>query len=152
MATPYPGAPTIRRYCYCQYNYHPCRCRYRYRCHDRYRCPRGHFLYPYQKVEVNSVRRYRMLGGHCRHCPLKQQCLPASQQYRSRFVYRNLYQDEIDQVRRRQETAYFKYKLTERMWKIERSDILYHFLSKIVTGVLFMPRTPYVAFLVFNTN
>ena len=87
--------------------------------HDRYRCPRGHFLYPYQKVEVNSVRRYRMLGGHCRHCPLKQQCLPASQQYRSRFVYRNLYQDEIDQVRRRQETAYFKSKLTERMWKIE---------------------------------
>lgn len=86
---------------------------------DRYRCPENHYLYPYNKPERNSVRRYRMLGRHCRECVLSTQCLPESQKHRARFIYRNLHQDEINRVRRRQKTSRFKKKLIERKWKIE---------------------------------
>ena len=86
---------------------------------DRYRCPEGHYLYPYEKVERGSVRRYRVTGGHCRHCPISQQCMPDSQKFRARFVYRGVHQDEVDAVRRRQSTAAFRERLTERKWKIE---------------------------------
>ncbi len=86
---------------------------------DRYRCPEGHYHYPYEKVERGSVRRYRVTGGHCRHCPMSQQCIPDSQKFRARFVYRGVHQDEVDAVRRRQSTTAFRKRLTERKWKIE---------------------------------
>jgi len=86
---------------------------------DRYRCPEGHYLYPYEKTEHGSVRRYRVTGGHCRHCPLSRSCLPDSQKFRARFVYRGIHQAEVDAVRRRQSTATFRQRLVERKWKIE---------------------------------
>lgn len=49
---------------------------------DRYRCPEGHYLYPYEKTERGSVRRCRIAGGHCRHCPMSGSCLPDSQKFR----------------------------------------------------------------------
>lgn len=86
---------------------------------DRYRCPQGHYLHPYEKAEKNSVKRYRVTGGHCRSCPISKACLPDSQKHRARFVYRGLHQDEIEAVRRRQSTATFRGRLIERKWKIE---------------------------------
>ena len=86
---------------------------------DRYRCPEGHYLYPYEKTEHGSVRRYRITGGHCRHCPMSSSCLPDSQKFRARFVYRGIHQDEVEAVRRRQSTAKFRQRLVERKWKIE---------------------------------
>jgi transposase len=86
---------------------------------DRYRCPEGHYLYPYDKSERGSVRRYRITGGHCRHCPMSSTCLPDSQKFRARFVYRGIHQDEVEAVRRRQSTAAFRQRLVERKWKIE---------------------------------
>lgn len=59
-----------------------------------------------------------MVGRHCQHCPLKSACLPDNYTHCARFIYRSLYQDEIDQIRRRQITHYFKQKLIERSWKI----------------------------------
>ena len=86
---------------------------------DRYRCPAGHWMYPYDKAEKGIMKRYRVIGGHCKTCPLRSSCLPTSQKNRARFVYRSRYQSHIDQVRRRQVTKHFKAKLMERAWKIE---------------------------------
>ncbi len=86
---------------------------------DRYRCPEGHYLYPYEKSERGSVRRYRVTGGHCRRCPMSSNCLPDSQKFRARFVYRAIHQDEVEAVRRRQLTVTFRRRLVERKWKIE---------------------------------
>lgn len=86
---------------------------------DRYRCPEGHYLYPYEKTERGSVRRYRVTGGHCRHCPRRNDCLPDGQKFRARFVYRGVHQDQVDAVRRRQSSNAFRQRLTERKWKIE---------------------------------
>lgn len=86
---------------------------------DRYRCPEGHYLYPYDKIEGCSTKRYRITGGHCQRCPLENQCLPDNYTNRTRFVYRGLYQDGIDHVKRRQSTSHFRLKLVERKWKIE---------------------------------
>ncbi len=86
---------------------------------DRYRCPEGHYLYPYEKTERGSVRRYRTTGGHCRRCPMSSSCLPDNQKFRARFVYRGIHQDEVEAVRRRQSTAAFRQRLVERKWKIE---------------------------------
>lgn len=86
---------------------------------DRYKCPEGNYLYPYKKVEGATTKRYRMVGGHCQECPLRESCLPDNYQHRARFIYRSLYQDEIDKIKKRQITIHFKKKLTERKWKIE---------------------------------
>jgi len=85
---------------------------------DRYLCPDGHHLYPYEKQD-NGIKRYRILGGHCRRCPQRESCLPDTAKQRARFVYRSVHQHEIDQVRRRQNTAAFVAKMIERKWKIE---------------------------------
>ena len=87
--------------------------------HDRYVCPNHHHLYPYERLDNGTIKRYRVVGGHCRNCPLKTACLPESQHGRARFVYRGLHQDEIDRIRKRQGTVHFKSKLRERKWKIE---------------------------------
>ncbi len=86
---------------------------------DRYRCSQGHYLHPYEKIDRGSVKRYRVTGGHCRDCPMSSSCLPDSQKFRARFVYRGVHQDEVEAVRRRQQTTAFRKRLTERKWKIE---------------------------------
>lgn len=86
---------------------------------DRYRCPQGNYLYPYKKIDGCSTKRYRIVGRHCQSCPLKVQCLPDNYSNRARFIYRGLHQDEIDRIKKRQTTLFFKQKLIERKWKIE---------------------------------
>jgi transposase len=86
---------------------------------DRYLCPAGHYLYPYEKLEHGIMKRYRIKDGHCKTCPLRKTCLPDKYQHRSRFIYRSPHQDEIDEIKLRQNTLHFKKKLAERMWKIE---------------------------------
>ena len=85
---------------------------------DRYQCPEGHYLYPYEKQD-NGIKRYRILGGHCRECPQREACLPESAKQRARFVFRSVHQHEIDLVRRRQRTPTFGARMVERKWKIE---------------------------------
>jgi len=86
---------------------------------DRYKCPEGYYLYPYDKLEKSLLKRYRITGGHCRGCPLRHSCLPDNMQHRARFVYRSPHQDEIDKIRKRQITPTFKKRLIERKWKVE---------------------------------
>jgi transposase len=86
---------------------------------DRYRCPQNHYLYPYEKLDHRLIKRYRMLGGHCRQCPIRLSCLPKKHRHRARFVYRSPHQDEIDRIKKRQATPHFKRKLAERQWKAE---------------------------------
>lgn len=108
---------------------------------DRYICPQGKYLYPYEKKDRN-IKRYRIIGGHCKNCSLKTACLPIRHQNRARFMYRNPHQSEIDRVRWRQNTLHFKKKLIERSWKIEGlfaeakahhglRRVKYHGLSKV---------------------
>ena len=86
---------------------------------DRYQCPEGHYLYPYEKLDNGLIKRYRITGGHCRHCPKSRDCLPDTAKHRARFVYRSPHQHEIDQVRKRQETTTFIGKMILRKWTIE---------------------------------
>lgn len=95
------------------------------RANDRFVCPNGKALYPYGKSE-RGLKRYRVVGGHCRNCPYKAACperirtdLPGPYKNRARFVYRSPDQDEIDKIRIRQGTAHFRKKLSQRRWKIE---------------------------------
>ncbi len=74
---------------------------------DRFICPKGKALYPYEKLE-RGMKRYRVVGGHCQSCLYKTACLPESYKNRARFVYRSPYQDEIDKIRKRQGTAHFR--------------------------------------------
>ncbi len=60
-----------------------------------------------------------MVGGHCKSCSYREQCLPNNFKHRARFIYRNPEQEEIDRIRKQQETPAFKAKLKERQWKIE---------------------------------
>lgn len=86
---------------------------------DRYQCPEGYFLYPYEKLDNGLIKRYRIMGGHCRLCPRRTDCLPESAKSRARFVYRSPHQHEIDKVRARQETKAFISKMILRKWTIE---------------------------------
>lgn len=86
---------------------------------DRYRCPQNHSLYPYEKLDHRLIKRYRILGGHCRQCSLRLSCLPEKHRHRARFVYRSPHQEEIDRIKKRQVTPHFKRKLAERQWKAE---------------------------------
>ncbi|MDX2471671.1 MAG: IS1182 family transposase [SAR324 cluster bacterium] len=85
---------------------------------DQFTCPAGHILLPYQEPS-DGLRRFRIVGGHCKYCQRRDQCLPEGYKHRARFIYFHPHQKEIDNVRRRMKTAYFKKKLTERSWKIE---------------------------------
>jgi hypothetical protein len=86
---------------------------------DRYQCPEGYFLYPYEKFDNGLVKRYRITGGYCHQCSKRADCLPDSAKSRARFVYRNPHQHEIDKVRARQETKAFISKMMLRKWTIE---------------------------------
>ncbi|NRA64012.1 MAG: transposase, partial [Pseudobacteriovorax sp.] len=66
-----------------------------------------------------GIKRYRIVGGLCRTCSLKESCLPEKQKHRARFLFRNPLQGEIDSVRRRMPTNTFIKKQIERKWKIE---------------------------------
>ena len=85
---------------------------------DRYKCPQGNYLLPYEKTD-RGIKRYRIVGGLCRTCSLKESCLPEKQKHRARFLFRNPLQGEIDSVRRRMPTNTFIKKQIERKWKIE---------------------------------
>src|SRR5262245_856472 len=87
--------------------------------HDRYRCPQNHYLYPYEKLDHRLIKRYRIVGGYCRQCPVKETCLPEKHKHRARFVYRSPHQDASDRIKRRQTTPYFKHQLRERQWQAE---------------------------------
>jgi IS5 family transposase len=86
---------------------------------DRYQCPEGYFLYPYEKLDNALIKRYRITGGYCRQCSKRVDCLPDSAKSRARFAYRSPHQYEIDKVRARQETRAFICKMILRKWTIE---------------------------------
>ncbi len=84
-----------------------------------FKCPQGHYLYPYDKLDKKQIKRYRTTGGYCKNCSLKSGCVSDNYSNRARFIYRNSYQDEVDEVKARQNRIDFKQKLIERKWKIE---------------------------------
>ena len=85
---------------------------------DQFTCPTGHVLFPYQEPS-DGLRKFRIVGGHCKRCKRRDQCIPEGYKHRARFIYFHPHQKEIDNVRRRMKTTFFKKKLTERAWKIE---------------------------------
>jgi len=52
-------------------------------------CLEGHYLYPYEILDKNQIKHYRIIGGHCKNCPLKQSCIAGNYNNRARFIYRN---------------------------------------------------------------
>jgi hypothetical protein len=86
---------------------------------DRYICPAGNYLYPYEKLDHRKIKRYRVLNKECSNCPLKAACLPANYSQRSRFIYRNPLQDYLNAIKIRQDSKHFKSKLKYRKWAID---------------------------------
>jgi hypothetical protein len=60
-----------------------------------------------KKLDTGLIKRYRIMGGHCRQCSKRADCLSESAKSRARFVYRSSHQHEIDKVRARQEIRAF---------------------------------------------
>ena len=85
---------------------------------DRYICPEQHFMLPFT-VLPNGTKRYRVPGKLCLTCPRRQDCVSEKPSQKIRYIHRGEHQDEVDLIRKRQTTAYFKSKLRERQWKIE---------------------------------
>lgn len=85
---------------------------------NRIRCPMGHYLYPHRKIYRGAVK-FRMLGGHCKGCPMENQCLPPTQKHRALFIDLSIHEKYLELARRKMGTEVFKERLLERKWKIE---------------------------------
>lgn len=89
---------------------------------DCYVCPIGHKMFPIQGV-TSEYKRYRMTGGHCSKCPLKETCLnlPAMKTRGAKHIEVSIYQDSIERTAAREPTDEFRKMRGERQWKMEGS-------------------------------
>lgn len=85
---------------------------------DSYCCPEGHELRRFNRPGARCIKRYRPSGKACGVCRRRSECLPTATAH-YRVINRNPNQDELEAVRKRQSTEYFKSKLRQRSWKIE---------------------------------
>lgn len=84
---------------------------------DRYICPQGHALLPHKPSD--GFTRYRIVGDHCKTCPLRESCFTAHDGNGSKRIQRSSHQDSFDAVHRRRLTKHFRRKIRERGWKME---------------------------------
>ena len=83
-----------------------------------YVCPTGHTLHPHTPTENYTC--YAIKDRACKTCPLRETCMSGVSKSRSaKYIHRSAFQDQFDQLRRRQKTAKFKNRLRQRSWKIE---------------------------------
>lgn len=87
---------------------------------DCYQCPKGHLMFPIQG-STPEYKRYRMTGGHCSKCDLKDSCLnlPTMKTRGSKHIEVNIYQQALDETAIREKTRTFQITRGERQWKME---------------------------------
>jgi transposase len=84
---------------------------------DVYVCPKGHKMYPHKPT--TSVTRYRITGGECQSCPLRESCLKGNEGGKGKRIQRSHYQDIFDSIHRRRLTKNFILNRRQRSWKME---------------------------------
>lgn len=87
---------------------------------DCYVCPRGHKMFPIQGV-TPEYKRYRIKGGHCARCPLKETCLnlQAMKTRNAKHIEVSIYHEALERTAKREATEEFRRMRGERQWKME---------------------------------
>ena len=87
---------------------------------DFYICPKGHELHPITG-STNQYKRYRIKGGHCSKCPLKETCLnkPTMKTRNAKHIEVHIYHEILDKTAGREKTWLFTTMRGERQWKME---------------------------------
>jgi transposase len=87
---------------------------------DCYICPKGHEMYPI-KGAIPEYKKYRIKGGHCSKCPLKETCLtiPTMRTRNAKHIEVHHHQEIIDKTAKMEKTEEFKKARGERQWKME---------------------------------
>ncbi len=87
---------------------------------DYFICPVGHQLHPIEG-STPEYKRYRIKGGLCRNCPLKETCLPlpTMKTRNSKHIEMSIYHKAIEKAAKMEQTEEFKKLRGERQWKME---------------------------------
>jgi transposase len=89
---------------------------------DVFTCPRGFELLPTQfQSDFNQHQKlYRLLGGHCKKCPLRRKCFKNQKKIdRGKRIFRNLHCVIQAKTKAREKTKEFKKHRAQRQWKME---------------------------------
>lgn len=87
---------------------------------DCYQCPKGHLMFPIKGV-TPDYKRYRMKGGHCSKCDLRESCLnlQAMKTRGAKHIEVNVHHPALEQTAHREKTRIFQLTRGERQWKVE---------------------------------
>ena len=87
---------------------------------DCYKCPKGHLMFPLQG-STPDYKKYRMTGGHCSKCDLRESCLniPAMKTRGAKHIEVNIHHPALEQTAWREKTREFIITRGERQWKME---------------------------------
>jgi len=87
---------------------------------DFFICPKGHKLTP-MGPDPLGYKRYRIKGGHCKTCPLRESCLnmTAMKTRNTKHIDVHPYQRVIDKAAKLETTDEFMKMRGERQWKME---------------------------------
>lgn len=87
---------------------------------DYFICPVGNQLHPIEG-STPDYKRYRIKGGLCRKCPLKEACLtlPTMKTRNAKHIEMSIYHEAIEQAAKMEQTDEFKKVRAERQWKME---------------------------------
>ena len=88
---------------------------------DCFTCPQGHDLHPMQSAP--NVKRYRIKGGHCRTCPIREKCLnlKAMRTRAAKHIDRSVFHEYMERAALLETGKEFKDMRSERQWKMEGS-------------------------------
>ncbi|RYZ86981.1 MAG: hypothetical protein EOP06_13500 [Proteobacteria bacterium] len=87
---------------------------------DCYVCPMGIDLTP-AAAATPDYKRYRVKGGQCKHCPLKETCLniPTMKTRNAKHIEISIYHEYIERAKEMEQTdAFFKLR-SEGQWRME---------------------------------
>ncbi len=87
---------------------------------DYFICPIGHQLHPIEG-STPEYKRYRIKGGLCAKCPLKETCLtlPTMKTRNSKHIEMSIYHEAIEKAALMEQTDEFQKARGERQWKME---------------------------------
>jgi hypothetical protein len=87
---------------------------------DCYICPKGYSMYPIKGPTPDYIR-YRMTGGHCSACLLKDKCLNLQNMKTrgAKHIEVSIYQNLFEKTAKMEKTSEFKKIRGERQWKME---------------------------------
>ena len=87
---------------------------------DFYVCPQGHQLTAIQGP-TPEYKRYRIIGGHCASCPLREACLnmKSMRTRNAKHIDVHIYHEDLERAMQVEGTEEFRQARGERQWKME---------------------------------